>query len=39
MSARVYFMKRVKDCKDESIMSPQDEYQSQVENDLIEDDL
>ena len=25
MSARVYFMKRVKDCKDESIMSPQDE--------------
>jgi len=25
MSARVYSMKRVKDCKDESIMSPQDE--------------
>ena len=25
MSARVYFMKGVKDCKDESIMSPQDE--------------
>jgi len=25
MSARVYFMKRVKDCKDEFIMSPQDE--------------
>jgi len=25
MSARVYFMKRVKDCKDVSIMSPQDE--------------
>ena len=24
MSARVYFMKRVKDCKDVSIMSPQD---------------
>ena len=23
--ARVYFMKRVKDCKDEFIMSPQDE--------------
>ena len=26
MSARVYFMKRVKDCKDVSIMSPQDEH-------------
>jgi len=25
MSARVYFMKRVKDCKDMSIISPQDE--------------
>ena len=25
MSARVYFMKRVKDCKDVSIMSPQGE--------------
>ena len=25
MSARVHFMKRVKDCKDVSIMSPQDE--------------
>ena len=25
MSARVYFMKRVKDCKDVSIMSPQDD--------------
>ena len=25
MSARVYFMKRVKECKDVSIMSPQDE--------------
>jgi len=25
MSARVYFMKKVKDCKDVSIMSPQDE--------------
>ena len=25
MSARLYFMKRVKDCKDVSIMSPQDE--------------
>ena len=25
MSARVYFMKRVKNCKDVSIMSPQDE--------------
>ena len=25
MSARVYFMKRVKDCKDVSIMSQQDE--------------
>ena len=25
MSARIYFMKRVKDCKDVSIMSPQDE--------------
>jgi len=25
MSARVYFMKRVKDCKDVSTMSPQDE--------------
>ena len=25
MSARVYLMKRVKDCKDVSIMSPQDE--------------
>ena len=25
MSVRVYFMKRVKDCKDMSIMSPQDE--------------
>jgi len=25
MSARVYFIKRVKGCKDESIMSPQDE--------------
>jgi len=25
MSARVYFMKRVRDCKDVSIMSPQDE--------------
>ena len=25
MSDRVYFMKRVKDCKDVSIMSPQDE--------------
>ena len=24
MSARVYFMRRVKDCKDVSIMSPQD---------------
>ena len=24
MPARVYFMKRVKDCKDVSIMSPQD---------------
>jgi len=25
MSARIYFLKRVKDCKDVSIMSPQDE--------------
>ena len=25
MSARVYFMKKVKDCKDVSILSPQDE--------------
>ena len=25
MSDRVYFMKRVKECKDVSIMSPQDE--------------
>ena len=25
MSARVYFMKRVKDCKDVSIMSPKNE--------------
>jgi len=25
MSARLYFMKRVKDCKDVSIMSQQDE--------------
>ena len=25
MSARIYFMKRVKDCKDVSMMSPQDE--------------
>ena len=25
MSARVYFMRRVKDCKNVSIMSPQDE--------------
>ena len=25
MSAKVYFMKKVKDCKDVSIMSPQDE--------------
>ena len=25
MSAKVYFMKRVKDCKDVSILSPQDE--------------
>ena len=25
MSARVYFMKRAKDCKDVFIMSPQDE--------------
>jgi len=25
MSARVYLMKRVKDCKDVCIMSPQDE--------------
>ena len=25
LSARVYFMNRVKDCKDVSIMSPQDE--------------
>ena len=25
MSARVYFMKRVKDCKDVPIMFPQDE--------------
>ena len=25
MSARVYFTKRVKDCKDVSIMSPQDD--------------
>ena len=25
MSARVYFMKRVKDCKNVSIMAPQDE--------------
>ena len=26
MSARVYFMKRVKDCKELSIISPQDEH-------------
>ena len=26
MSARVYLMKRVKDCKDVSIMSPQDVF-------------
>ena len=26
MSASVYFMKRIKDCKDVSIMSPQDVY-------------
>ena len=25
MSTRVYFMTRIKDCKDVSIMSPQDE--------------
>ena len=30
MSAWVYFMKRVKDCKDVSIMSPQDEQDGQV---------
>jgi len=30
MSARVYFMKRVKDCKDVSIMSPQDEQWRQT---------
>ena len=30
MSARIYFMKRVKDCKDVSIMSPQDEQDGQV---------
>ena len=28
MSAGVYFMKRVKDCKDVSIMSPQDEQRT-----------
>ena len=27
MSARIYFMKRVKDCKDVSIMSPLDEQE------------
>ena len=27
MSARVYFMKRVKDCKNVSIMSPQEDGQ------------
>ena len=27
MSARVYLMKRVKDCKDVSIMFPQDEHE------------
>ena len=30
MAARVSFMKRVKDCKDVSIMSPQDEQWRQV---------
>ena len=30
MSARVYFMKRVKDCKDVSIMSLQNEQWSEV---------
>ena len=30
MSARVYFMKSVKDCKDVSIMSPQDEQWRQT---------
>ena len=30
MSARAYFMKRVKDCKDVSIMSPQDEQRRQT---------
>ena len=30
MSARVYFMKRVNGCKDESIMSPQDEQCSRT---------
>ena len=30
MSARVYFMKRVKDCKDVSIMSPHDEQWRQT---------
>ena len=27
MFAKVYFMKNVKDCKDVSIMSPQDEHE------------
>ena len=30
MSARVYAKKRVKDCKDVSIMSPQDEHWRQT---------
>ena len=32
MSARVYFMKRVKDCKDVDIMSPQDEHKNRMQS-------
>ena len=32
MSARVYFMKRVKDCKNVSIMSPQDEQYNRMQS-------
>ena len=31
MSARVYFMKRLKDCKDVYIMSPQDEQYNRMQ--------
>ena len=32
MSARVYFMKRLKDCKDVYIMSPQDEHKNRMQS-------